>query len=502
MSSSPRPKVRRRPRRSLPLRAPARGSGLAGWSLRGRLIAGVLALLAVVCVGIGAVATLAVRQSLIAQLDESLDAAAKRTEAPLHFGGGLAGPPLGGAFPLGQGIGTISYLTEPGGTVTAQVLTEDGPEALTERQRAALASVPTDGQAVSTTVDGLGDYRVTARTIKGYTVVTALPMAAVQETVWQLVLIEAAVAGSALILAAVAGPLIVGGALSPLRRVTATARRVTQLPLAQGDVDLTVRVPPHQTDPRTEVGQLGAAFNRMLGHVGDALAARHASELRVRQFVADASHELRTPLAAIRGYAEMTRRAPADVTIHALARIEAESRRMSLLVDDLLLLARLDSGRPLEREPVQLSQLVVDAVGDAHAAGPDHAWRLVLPDAPVTVTGDHARLQQVIGNLLTNARVHTPAGTTVTTSLAVCEGEAALAVTDNGPGIAAELRGEIFERFVRGDASRSRAHGSTGLGLAIVAAVVAAHAGRVQVDSDGSSGTSFAVHLPGAVLGE
>jgi two-component system OmpR family sensor kinase len=288
---------------------------------------------------------------------------------------------------------------------------------------------------------------------------------------------------------------------------------VTELELARGDVEIAVRVPPEYTDPRTEVGQVGAALNRMLGHVGDALAARHASETRVRQFVADASHELRTPLAAIRGYAELTRRAPARIpgrgteelpgdVAHALARIEAEGRRMTLLVDDLLLLARLDSGRPLEREPVQLSRLVVDAVGDAHAAGPDHTWRLALPDEPVTVTGDRARLQQVVGNLLANARVHTPAGTTVTTRLAVNDNQATLSVADNGPGIAEELRGEIFERFVRGDASRSRAAGSSGLGLSIVAAVVEAHAGRVEVESSRPGGTTVRVCLPEAVLGD
>lgn len=472
----------------------------AGWSLRGRLIAGVLALLAIVCLSIGAVSTLAVRQFLNTQLDDSLVAAASRAEGPLHRGG-PGGPPLGPQFPPGQSIGTITYLAMPGGSATASVLSDEGAEKLSQQQIETLAAVPVDGKAHSTTVDGLGEYRAVARTVRGYTVVTALPLAPVQETVWRLVLIETAVAGSALVLAAAVGMLVISGALSPLRRVTATARRVTELPLARGEVDLTVRVPPHLTDPRTEVGQLGAAFNRMLGHVGDALAARQASETRVRRFVADASHELRTPLAVIRGYAEMTRRAPADVT-HAVSRIEAESLRMTLLVDDLLLLARLDSGRPLAREPVPLSRLVVDAVGDAHAVGPTHVWRLVLPDAAVTVTGDQERLQQVIGNLLTNARVHTPAGTTVTTSLAVDDGHAVLTVADDGPGIAAALREEVFERFVRGDASRSRASGNTGLGLAIVAAVVAAHSGHVEVSSNGSGGTRFVVHLPEATLAE
>jgi two-component system OmpR family sensor kinase len=223
----------------------------------------------------------------------------------------------------------------------------------------------------------------------------------------------------------------------------------------------------------------------------------------VRQFVADASHELRTPLAAIRGYAELTRRGrdtvPTDVA-HALGRIESESARMTTLVDDLLLLARLDSGRPLEAEPVELSGLVVDTVNDAHAAGRDHVWRLDLPDAPVTITGDGPRLHQVLANLLANARTHTPPGTVVTTSLAVArDGYAAVSVTDNGPGIPDSIQPEIFERFARADTSRSRAAGSTGLGLAIVDAVVEAHHGTVDVVSRPGH-TVFTVRLPGATV--
>jgi len=487
---------------------------LAGWSLRGRLLAGILALLAVVCLGIGAVSTLAVRQFLTAQLDRSLTSAAMRAEGPLRQGDSAWPPPSGTPFPPGQAAGTISYLILADGTTIGFVLTAEGRAVpLTDRQREQVAAVPVDGVPHSAIVDGLGDYRLIARSVRGNTVVTGLPLVPVQENVRLLVTIEVAVAGAALVLAGAAGMLIVGAALSPLRRVAATARQVTELDLARGDVEIPVRVPPEYTDPRTEVGQVGAALNRMLRHVADALAARHASETRVRQFVADASHELRTPLAAIRGYAELTRRAPGrsagnggeplpDDVAHALSRIEAESRRMTTLVDDLLLLARLDSGRPLEREPVQLSRLVVDAVGDAHVAGPEHVWRLDLPDEPVTVIGDHARLHQVVGNLLANARVHTPAGTTVTTRLEVSDGEAILSVADNGPGIAEELRGEIFQRFVRGDASRSRAAGGSGLGLAIVAAVVEAHAGRVEVESSRPGGTTFRVRLPNATLGE
>jgi two-component system OmpR family sensor kinase len=218
----------------------------------------------------------------------------------------------------------------------------------------------------------------------------------------------------------------------------------------------------------------------------------------MRQFLADVSHELRTPLAAISGYAELTRRTrepvPPDVT-YAMSRVESESARMTALVSDLLLLARLDSGRPLEHEPVDISRMVVDAVSDAHVAAPDHRFALDLPEEPVTVTGDSARLHQVLANLLANARAHTPPGTRVTASLAVTDNEVTVAIVDDGPGIPAHLLPEVFERFARGDSSRSRAAGSTGLGLAIVAAVVEAHHGRVEATSQPGR-TAFVVALP------
>jgi two-component system OmpR family sensor kinase len=268
--------------------------------------------------------------------------------------------------------------------------------------------------------------------------------------------------------------------------------------LDRGEVALSVRVPESDTDPRTEVGQVGSALNRMLGHIGNALEARHASETRMRRFIADASHELRTPLAAIRGYAELTRRSrdevPSDVR-HAMSRVESESARMTTLVEDLLLLARLDAGRPVEAEPVDLSRMVVDAVSDSRIAGPDHKWRLDLPAEPVQVTGDAARLHQVLANLLANARTHTPPGTTVTTGVRSTWDSAILTVTDDGPGIPPDLLPEVFERFARGDSSRSRAAGSTGLGLAIVAAVVSAHHGTVEVSS-APGNTRFTVTLP------
>ena len=192
-----------------------------------------------------------------------------------------------------------------------------------------------------------------------------------------------AVTLAGLLLGGPLGVALVRRELRQLDRVAATATRVAQLPLHRGEVDLSDRVPEADTDPGTEVGKVGAALNQLLGHVENALAARQASEMQVRRFVADASHELRTPLASIRGYAELVRRVPEEVSpdvLHAVGRVESEAVRMTTLVEDLLLLARLDAGRPLEREPVDLTALAADAVADAHAAGPDHTWRLVLAD--------------------------------------------------------------------------------------------------------------------------
>jgi two-component system, OmpR family, sensor kinase len=319
--------------------------------------------------------------------------------------------------------------------------------------------------------------------------------------------------------------------LRPLRRVAATATKVTELPLDSGEVTLPAGVP--DTDPRTEVGQVGAAFNRMLFHVERALGRRAASEARLRRFAADASHELRTPLAAIRGYAELALRhrgpVPEDVT-HALTRVQSESARMSVLVDDLLLLARLDAGRPLECEPVDLSRLAIDVTSDARVARREHHWRLDLPSDPILVRGDEHRLHQVLANLMSNAGKHTPPGSTVSVALSISGPVQAdpgvksqvapdggpeinmvergarpdaprveLSITDDGPGIPPELLPELFERFTRADTSRARdldaAGKSTGLGLAIVDAVVAAHGGSITVTSRPGR-TRFAIYLP------
>jgi two-component system, OmpR family, sensor kinase len=303
---------------------------------------------------------------------------------------------------------------------------------------------------------------------------------------------------AALLLAAVAGTIIVRLALRPLGRVAATAKRVAELPLA-GEAEIRERVPEGDTDARTEVGQVGSAFNTMLSHVEDALRARQASEERLTRFVADASHELRTPLASIRGYAELSQRVPADLppdVSRSLDRIESESVRMTSLVEDLLLLARLDSGGMLRREEVGLGMIVADSLADAHVTAPDHRWLLELPEeGEVELIGDPGRLHQVVVNLLANARTHTPAGTTVTVEVLSEGDEAVLRVGDDGPGIPADLQPKLFGRFVRGDDSRSRVAGSTGLGLSIVQAVVDAHHGSVTVTSEPGA-TEFEVRLP------
>ena len=457
-----------------------------------------LALMAAVSMVVGVSATLAMRRYLITQLDREVTAIAERP-AP-------GGPRAGAPFNPGQPPGTLRVRVANGSVVQASILdpSADGyTRPLSPDQAAAAAAVPVDGEAHTVVLGEDGDYRLVALAGRGgrEVMITGLPQSGVDNTVSRMITTEVAVTAAGLLLAAVAGTAIVRLSLRPLRRVAATAGRVAELPLARGEVTLSERVPVRDTDPRTEVGQVGAALNRMLDHVGHALAARHASETRVRHFVADASHELRTPLAAIRGYAELTRRhreAVPDDAAEAMGRVEAASARMTTLVDDLLLLARLDSGRPLAQDPVELSRVVVDAVSDAHAAGPGHQFQLDLPPVGVTVTGDASRLHQVLANLLTNARVHTPTGTTVTTRLSTTpDGWATVSVVDDGPGIPPDLLPDVFERFARADSSRSRAAGSTGLGLAIVAAVVEAHHGRVEVTSRPGH-TEFAVHLPGA----
>lgn len=482
-------------------------------TLRTRLVVASLVLIAVVCAVIGTVTTLALRSHLYEQLDGQVKDSGKRLSAPMKPGGEddpepttdrITGFIRGPAQPktVAAEVGADGTLTRA--ALAKQASNDNGPfqrnsvVSLTDEQKAALAKVPTRGLH---TVDlpGLGEYRVQyVHGGDGGTYYVALPTESVTSTISTLIIVEVSVTGAGLAAAAIAGSVLIGVATRPLRRVAATATRVSELPLHTGEVNLSERVPDSETDPHTEVGQVGAALNRMLDHVHAALHARQRSETRVRQFVADASHELRTPLASIRGYAELTRRGREQVgpdTRHALGRIESEAGRMSLLVEDLLLLARLDAGRPLQFEQTDLVPLVVDTISDARAAGQDHNWRLDLPDEPALVSADAARLQQVLVNLLGNARTHTPPGTTVTARVQRRGTWLCVDVEDNGQGIPAELLPHVFERFARGDSARSRATGSTGLGLAIVQAVATAHSGAVTVDSVPGR-TVFTVHLP------
>lgn len=482
------------------------------WSLRLRLLAGQIVVLAVVCVGITAVTELALLHHLVKQLDGQLAGTSYRSalmypeqtrpgwrhEPHSYYPRPGPGPRFLDA--PGQPAGMVAAVVSQGKTVNAGYLTGSGDRAaLTPTAQAQLESIAGTRRPVTLSLDGLGRYRVVAAPSRsgGDVIVTGLSMSNVDATMFRMLLIFAIVTMIALVAATTAGMIIIRKALAPLRRVAQTASKVADLPLARGEVELPVRVLESDANPRTEVGQLGSALNRMLDHIADALSARQASETRVRQFVADASHELRTPLAAIRGYTELTQRMGDDpeAVAHAMSRVASETERITRLVEDLLLLARLDSGRPLEREPVDLSRLAVDAVSDAHVAGPDHQWELDLPEEPVVVTGDAARLHQVVTNLLANARIHTGAGTVVTTRLNTAPTHSVLQVIDNGPGIPAELQSEVFERFARGDSSRSRKGGSTGLGLAIVSAVVKAHHGTITVDSSPGH-TEFTVRLP------
>ncbi|NQU37147.1 MAG: HAMP domain-containing protein [Actinobacteria bacterium] len=458
---------------------------------------------------IGALTIVSLNSYLVRQLDEQLAVATGRSETALNSDGddrrpGRSAPPrqAGGLVAPGQASGTLAVISVGGRVMRAVVLDDNGrPEAISNSSVSELAEL--DGSDDYETVklgDDLGEYRVVANpTRDGAVLVTGLPMEPLRETLRQATLIVVLISIAGLLAAAAAGAFIISVALRPLRRVAATATSVADLPLDTGDVALAVRVPAEDTDPHTEVGQVGAALNHLLSNVADALRARHESEMRVRNFVADASHELRTPLASIRGYSELTRRADVDLPpdiVHALGRIESESIRMTSLVEDLLLLARLDAGRPIEFEEVDLSALLVAAVSDAHVAAPNHQWELDLPENPVCVRGDGDRLAQVVANLLANARVHTPDGTRIRISLSVAaDGMAVLGVQDNGPGIPAQLVPEVFGRFSRADSSRSRAAGSTGLGLAIAAAVIGAHGGSIQVTSRPGE-TAFTVRLP------
>ncbi|HEY1635786.1 MAG TPA: HAMP domain-containing sensor histidine kinase [Acidimicrobiales bacterium] len=390
--------------------------------------------------------------------------------------GGLVVSGNGNAVPLGAGQAFTPRLPDP--------LPAPGPG------NNPLTPVSTTFDTQSSQSGG-PSYRVRVTTLPGLsaTTVVALPLGDVSSTLSHLRWIELAVTGAVIALAVLVGLWLVRISFRPLDDIAETAGAI-----AKGELDR--RIPG--TEPRTEIGRLGIALNAMLARIEAAFAERKASEERLRRFVADASHELRTPLTSIRGYAELFRRGadrrPEDLAM-SMQRIEDEATRMGALVDDLLLLARLDQGRPLDREPVDLAAVVGQAVEAAHAVEPERPLSFAV-DSPVTVVGDPRRLRQVVDNLLANVRTHTPPGCPASVKVGSENGNAVLEVADEGPGIDPVAAERVFERFYRADESRSRDNGGVGLGLSIVAAITDAHGGRVRAGPRDGGGASFLVELP------
>ena len=381
-----------------------------------------------------------------------------------------------------------------------------------------LLSLRCDSHGHDINLKNYGAFRVICTQKDSQTLIVGLSLAANNSTFFALIAVEGVIALVVILGATFIGRKWIRREMLPLGEVAATARNIgSQDLIAAPTVDTFDRVDSSIAQPGDEVGDVGFALNTMIDNVETALQARAESEQRLRQFVADASHELRTPLASIQGYTQLLQRGATDQEL-ALSRIASESARMSGLVEDLLLLARLDAGRELASDPVDVIPLAIDAVSDAHAAGPDHQWSLDLPEiddevdscTSCTVLGDESALRQVFANLVNNARIHTPAGTHVKVGVQTIAGTAStpgfvrLSVADDGPGIAPELRATVFDRFVRGDTSRSRqGKGSSGLGLSIVSSIAEALGGRVDVDTlcegegkPGEHGTTFSVILP------
>jgi two-component system OmpR family sensor kinase len=441
------------------------------------------------------------RSSLLKRVDEQLRAAEFSVAGALGGGRRFSGIPPAEAsqFPLG----TYGALLDSEGVLLKEIPFTFGGAAPPEPALPPILprpGAPETRPDLFTTgaVDGSSTkYRVlvdevTIRTggrSEPGTLVVAIPLTEVEETLSRLRAIEGIVSGGVLLGLGFLSYWLVRRGLRPLEEIGVTAGAI-----AAGD--LSRRVEP--SDDRTEIGRLGLALNEMLAQIEAAFEERRASEARLRRFVADASHELRTPLTSIRGYAELFRRGadsrPRDLA-KSMQRIEAEASRMGLLVDDLLLLARLDQGRPLEREEVDLGRVAADAADSARAIDPGRPLGLRV-DGPAMVVGDEGRLRQVIDNLLDNTRVHTPKGAPVEVTVAREDGEVILTVADQGPGLAPEVATRVFERFYRGDPARSRGTGGVGLGLSIVSAIVEAHGGTVGITSANGAGARFEVRLP------
>jgi two-component system, OmpR family, sensor kinase len=462
-------------------------------SLRGRLLIGVVALV-VLGLAVADIATYAtLKTSLVGRIDSQL--LGGRVEATTALiGPGEHGQPPQSRFPTD----TVVELLRPDGSVIATVVSTPIGGMASEARPVLPKTMPTgasDHPVSPITVPGTHEvsaYRLTywpEDSFRQQIVVLAIPLDSVNATLSDLLLLEIIIGTGVVAATAILAFLIIQIGLRPLRRMGATAGEI-----AAGDYSR--RVEP--ATPKTEIGRLGLALNAMLSQIESAFAQRTASENRLRRFIADASHELRTPLTSVRGYSEMLRRGAAESPVDsdvARRRIEEESVRMSALVDDMLLIARLDQGRPLERRPVDLHVIAGDAAADARVLAPQREIRLLAPKA-VVVSGDDTRLRQVVGNLVRNALVHTPTTTPIEIGVTTQNGTARLSVTDHGSGLRPEDKERIFEPFFRADPSRSRDSGGAGLGLSIVNAVVSAHGGRVAVKDTSGGGATFEVELP------
>ena len=469
---------------------------------RRRFVLGGIGLILFAGVLIGAVSTATLGRQLLSDLDVELVDVANRLSESVERPGmeGFGGPRSRldrPGFEIGPLIAVVSGDQASGafigenGTLTA--LPQDDLDEFAGEEWE-----PGDPQ----TIHLGGGFREVRTLLVGEVgdaqLVVGLPMTDIRNTIARLTSVIFVIVAASVILAAGIGMWGLRLALRPLDRIRQTATSVASQSLSDPQSRLRERVPDALANPHSEIGQLGAAFNHMLDHVDESLMARTLSEEKLRQFVADASHELRTPLASIRGYSEITLRQgenlPQDVQ-QSLSRIESESIRMSHLVEDLLMLARLDDGQTPEQTEVDFADVARDVLSDAEVRAPGHLWRSSIPSRRVMVMANRDQLVQVVTNLVQNATVHTPEGTTVTVSLKSRGNDAVFEVKDNGPGIPDELQPQLFERFRRADKGRSRATGSTGLGLAIVRGIVDAHGGRVSVSSKPGK-TVFTVEIP------
>ena len=472
-------------------------------TLSRHLIVRVAVLVAIVAILLDAAGVVIARRVLINSLDNQLLVALQQGPVPSASVSGGAASWSTNSIQVVIQNGTITEAEVVQGRAGGSPLTFTE---VTQLERATAETAPLGNVQVghgTWSLPGGGDYRVIrgVQRVSGVTIeiILGLPMTQVDDSIQRLLVFEALITAGVVLLSAVAGAAVVRVTMRPLTRLAQTAATVARTPLDRGEVRLATRVSPADADPNNEIGRVGLALNTMLDNVEYALASRQRSETQVRQFVADASHELRNPLAAIRGYAELTRRnadqLPPD-TAFALGRIDAESARMSKLVENLLLLARLDNGQRPDFAPVDAAEVLVNAVSDAQVVDHTHVWTLQLPDEPVMVWADPNQLHQVIANLLGNARKHTPEGTKVDAAAQQQGAYIVITVTDDGPGIAPDLLGHVFERFARADVARTHDdEGSTGLGLAIVAAVIAAHGGWVSAES-APGRTCFTIVLP------